>query len=566
MKFIGRSLRAKLVVMTLLIIVSLLLTISAATRSQIEASMHQVFSDRVKVVSQLGFNWLDAKYPGPWSEKDGVLYKGTTRMNDNVEFPDQMSQITGGAVTLFLGDTRVTTNLMQEGKRIIGTKADSRIAQQVLQHNEPYLGEAKVAGTDYLTYYVPLQDEQGKTIGMWLVGPKIAVIQKHVAASIKMIFLYAGIGSVIAVALCFVFLRRILRPLKWMELQLKDIADGEGDLTRHIQTNSKDEIGRLAGSYNKMLEKLRDMLVRIGETSDQVAASSVQLAVSADQTGKATEHIAVTVQQAAAVADAQSAETAAGLTMMQALTGELTSVNQYAAEVTDNSRQAADRAEKGRLVVEQANHHMEDVQTKVATLNEAMIRLQERSAAIGGCVDAIAEISAQTNLLALNAAIESARAGEHGKGFEVVAHEVKKLAEQSARSAQQINGIILDSQRETQAMMAVVQSVYGEVAQGAAAVVQANEVFRDIHHSVHTVSKQIEHINRSAAAMTRESSRILSTIQSISISAEQAAGGAQNASAATEEQLASMEEIQASAASLSHMAEELQVLIGRFIV
>ncbi|MBB3113338.1 methyl-accepting chemotaxis protein [Paenibacillus phyllosphaerae] len=566
MTYITRSLRAKLVLMTLFIIVMLLVIIAAVTQYQIKESMHQVYSDRVKAVSQLGYNWMDQKYPGSWSEKDGVLYKGTTRMNDNAEFPDQMSQITGGAVTLFLGDTRVSTNIMQEGKRVIGTKAEPHIAEQVLQQNEPYLGKAQIVGTDYLTYYVPLQDEQGKTIGMWLVGPKIAVIEKYVSSTTTMIFLFAGIGSVIAVILCFVILSHLLRPLKWMERQLKDIADGEGDLTRTIHTKSKDEIGRLAGSFNRMLEKLRDMLLRIGETSDQVAASSVQLAASADQTGKATEHIAVTVQQAAAVADAQSAETAAGLTMMHSLTGELASVNQYAVEVTENSQQAAQRAEKGWYVVEQANHHMEDVSGKVTTLNEAMVRLHERSSAIGGCVDVIAEIAAQTNLLALNAAIESARAGEHGKGFEVVAHEVKKLAEQSARSAHEISGIIRDSQRETQLMMNVVQSVNGEVTQGAAAVLQAYEVFRDIHQSVHAVSKQIEQINRSAAQMTQDSSRMLSTIQSISASAEQAAGGAQNASAATEEQLASMEEIQASAASLSHMAEELQSLIGRFTV
>ncbi|WP_134685467.1 methyl-accepting chemotaxis protein [Brevibacillus migulae] len=364
----------------------------------------------------------------------------------------------------------------------------------------------------------------------------------------------------------FFLYRSIAVPIRHINQQMKEIAEGEGDLTRRLSVTTKDELGELSHSFNAMLANLRELILQVRANADQVAASSEQLTASAEQTSKATENIAMTTHSVARGTEQQ----------VESVRRGSQSIGQLSAAVQQISGNAESASAKALLTAELAqtgNQGMETAITQVGTARHTMNQLGEvvkglgvRSQEIGQIVEVITGIAAQTNLLALNAAIEAARAGEHGRGFSVVADEVRKLAEQSSQSAQQIAQLITDIQAETSKAVDWMEAGKKDVTEGIGLVTAAGDIFAEIHQSVQVVAQQIQEVSGSSRHMMESTAQVVQAIEEIAGTADSAAAGTQEVSAATEEQLASMEEISASAAALSHMAEELQALISRFKV
>ena len=192
--------------------------------------------------------------------------------------------------------------------------------------------------------------------------------------------------------------------------------------------------------------------------------------------------------------------------------------------------------------------------------------LGERSAEIGTITEVINGIARQTNLLALNAAIEAARAGEHGRGFAVVADEVRKLAEESSTSAQKITDLVQLIQQDTSQAVAAVKENSAETENGMEVVTKAGTAFEQILNAVNKVAGEIQEVSAGAEQMAASSDEVVKYMDQISSIAMGSSEGAHNVSAATEEQLASMEEIAASSSSLSQMSEQLQEQVNKFKV
>ncbi|WP_166239396.1 methyl-accepting chemotaxis protein [Paenibacillus turpanensis] len=558
--------RGKLTLLFVGAILSLIVIVSFVAYQQITKGMKQIYEERVKAVSQLGYNWLDRQYPGNWSVRDGKLFKGDFEMNGNDDFVDSMSSITGGTVTIFLGDTRISTNVKLNGERAVGTQADSKITDVVLKTGESFLGEADILGKKHLTLYRPIKDGTGTIIGMWLVGPTIDAIQSHVRVILIEIVLAMLLTGLLFIAAIVLLVRRVIRPLLLVNAQMAEIADGEGDLTKEIHIRSKDEAGMLALTFNRMLGSLQLMIRQVDITAKQVAASSEQLHAGAEQTSQATEHIAGAVHEVANGAEQQVRSIEESAAAMKRMAEDVIQVTGRSEEVSVNAEEAMKRAGAGVTSLEAMNEHMRFIEAKISGLSSSIEKLTERSAAIGRIVDVISSISQETNLLALNAAIESARAGEHGLGFAVVAGEVRKLAEQSAKSAREISELISSTQEDTQQVSASMLEAANEIQGGSHYVQQANESFQAIQSSVHKVADQLSDIRTFMKQMTDQTGQVNRSIELIAGTALSAAESSQQASAATQEQLAAMEEVSASSASLADLAGELQRLTARFKV
>ena len=241
-------------------------------------------------------------------------------------------------------------------------------------------------------------------------------------------------------------------------------------------------------------------------------------------------------------------------------------MGQQAAGAAESSKAVAHKAEDGEVAAERAVNQMDQIEETVERSATVVAKLGTMSQEIGHIVETISDIAGQTNLLALNAAIEAARAGESGRGFSVVAEEVRKLAEQSDQAAQQIATLIGGIQAETENAVAVMATGTREVRTGAEVVRTAGRSFQEINELVAAVSNQVRAISESFGSLAEGNTQILQAMHDLQSIGESASQQTQNVSAATQEQSAAMQEIASAGHELTRYAEELQQAVNQFKV
>ncbi|MBB5325411.1 methyl-accepting chemotaxis protein [Anoxybacillus tepidamans] len=367
------------------------------------------------------------------------------------------------------------------------------------------------------------------------------------------------LGFVVALYISFI----ISKPVIALSEIAKRVASG--DLTRNeIVIKNRDEIGELATAFNQMMEYLRTIIQQVSANAEQVAASSEQLTASAEQTSKATEQIAATMQNMSLGMDKQVQSVEEQGKTVHEMSNDVQRVTERTQNVAAIADSTLQKAVEGSEIVQTAVIQMNSINDTITNLSNVVQTLGERSEQIGNIIEIITGIAEQTNLLSLNAAIEAARAGEHGRGFAVVADEVRKLAEQSAQSAQQVSALIASIQQETKEAVQSMEMATKEVTDGIVVIHTAGQSFTQIKDAIHEVVAQVQEVSSAVQKMSSGTKQIVQSMQLIHEIAKSAAAGTQEVSVTTEEQLASMQEIAASAMALSSMAESLQQLIQKF--
>ncbi|AKP76087.1 hypothetical protein AS52_01122 [Priestia megaterium Q3] len=399
-----------------------------------------------------------------------------------------------------------------------------------------------------------INNEEAKSIYQKNKQSVRSAVTTLLLVSALVILLTIGIGLLIA--------RMITKPLNDIKNLMETAKDGDFQVQGTYQ--SKDEIGSLTASFNKMIGGLKEMIMSVGNISSTVAASSEELSASAEQNNSAIEHISSITEKLASGSNHQVNQIQESSTIIHRITNQTSEVVENVEQITKRALDTAAISNSGTATVETAAKQMKSINENVTELSSVFQGLSEHSAKISQINDVITTIADQTNLLALNAAIEAARAGDHGKGFAVVASEVRKLAEGSSNSANQIKDLVSLIQSETARTLQSMTTTTKEVKEGLAVVEQAGTSFMQINEAVQHVVNQIQQIGSAIHNLAKDTLEVQQAIHEVNGIAEEAAAGTQNVSATTEEQLASMEEIASSAMDLANMSEELQELIARF--
>jgi len=417
---------------------------------------------------------------------------------------------------------------------------------------------------------VSTRGEQSLIVYSSIVRNKWGVIvqepMSEVMASVIHSAVVTGVITLVAVLIALIsayyVARSIVRPLE----KLVNAADrvANGDLGHSIEIQGVAEITKLSEAFDAMIKALRRLVATTSATAETVSASSEELAASSGEVGKAAEEVAITIQSVAEGANSQVNLADQSAQVIRDMVEAISNTSKAADSVAAASEQSERAAETGSKQIDMAVTKMNEIQQDSNQAAQKVHALGEKSRQIGQIVDVITGIAGQTNLLALNAAIEAARAGEQGRGFAVVADEVRKLAEQSETAAREIAGIIQAIQAETIETVEAIDKSGREISSGVTVVATSGTAFKEIHDAIKNVREEVVRIVALTGEQQQRSGQVESAVNSIAASARLNAVSSEQVAAASQEQNASVQEITAASSALAQMAAKLQQAVMKF--
>ncbi|QNH46786.1 methyl-accepting chemotaxis protein [Bacillus sp. JNUCC-24] len=440
-----------------------------------------------------------------------------------------------------------------------GSQVNENLAS-IIYKNKEGSGSYTLKGTDKKVAYVT-NELTGWKIGGTMLVSEVEEAAKPVFNTAIIVF---SVTLIVAGTLIFFIVRSISKRLSNLARFSKKVS--EGDLRDKLQIQSDDEIGQVGKGFNTMIDSLRSLIGAVQTSVENVASSSEELTASAGQTSKATEHITLAIEQFSSGNESQNDKVELSSEELEEMNRGLQNMNESAESITASSIKSTDIAGEGGQLVEKTASQMNVIDQSVKKAENVISALESKSKDITQILGVINGIADQTNLLALNAAIEAARAGESGRGFSVVAEEVRKLAVQSANSAKEIENLIKEIVQDIDVSQEVFTAVNREVQSGLSFTEQTKVSFHNIFDMTKEISNQLQAMNQTVVQLSKGSAHVSEAVREIADVSRESSANIQDIAASAEEQLASMEEISSSSATLSSMAEELRDLISKFKV
>ncbi|RDY29894.1 methyl-accepting chemotaxis protein [Lachnotalea glycerini] len=381
-----------------------------------------------------------------------------------------------------------------------------------------------------------------------LMTTLIIIIIMLVISSLLSIFLSSGIAKNI--------------------IKLKEVfaKASDGDLTVSITAATKDEFRDLAESFNKMIGNISDLMRNVTKSSQTVLETSTNLASMSSEVATSVGEVARAIEEVSHGAVNQAQDAQNGAFQMDSLSNKLDEINENSNEMDDISKSTKTLSSKGLSMVETLIKKSDKTRLSTDQVNHIVDDMYESTKQISAISDTLSSITNQTNLLSLNASIESARAGEAGKGFAVVAGEIRKLAEESHNSTEEIKQIIETIQSKSEIAVEAIQETKQVVEEQDIAVGQTKEIFSEILDAIDKMLIKVEEIRKSITITNDNKSSLVVAIENISAVSEETASASEEVTASTEEITAAMEEFTRFSTELQGMANQLESQIGRFKV
>lgn len=372
------------------------------------------------------------------------------------------------------------------------------------------------------------------------------------------------ITLVLAIIVSIWLANSVAKPISILSKNMESVKNGDFTVRSNIKT--KDEVGVLANSFNIMSEGLKGLVVQVGQVSKDVSIASEALASTTEENAASVAEVARTVDEIAKGASEQASEAEKAAVLVGSMSDKFIKLGESSNEMLELSKEVSVVNNNGIKVVELLKERTRTNNTATERIVSSVEELANESRNIDGILDTISSIADQTNLLALNAAIEAARAGEAGRGFAVVADEIRKLAEQSGRSANEIKDIVMRIQNQSDSTVSVVGEVKERNKEQVQAVDDVNKAFDEISKSIDAIGIKIKDISNSVFEVSKDSKNTVAAIENISAVSEETAAASQQVSASMQQQTDSIEEVSRSADKLYELSTKLSSELDRFKV
>ena len=482
----------------------------------------------------------------------------TDGTEDKNKLLDELESRMGCQFTIFEGDTRAYTTVVQNGQRAVGTKLSDKLSNIVLQQGQSYVGRATILNEEYLCSYVPTRDADGKVDGLIFAGISSAEANRQILITI----ILSTIVSIAVIAVCILVMSSFLKktvsyPLAEITQVADRLAHGDLGLTSgediQISVHSNDEVGTLGQIFDETIRRMRSYIGEISSVLDSISNGDLTNTAQQEYVGDFAsirrsldsigDRLNSTVGQIRESAEQVSAGSTPVSNSAQALaqgaTQQASSVQELSAtvnEIADNAKRTAQATREAGQFVDQAGAQLGISVEYVKQLNTAMEKISNSSEEISKIIAAIENIAFQTNILALNAAVEAARAGSAGKGFAVVADEVRNLANRSDEAAKATKDLIESS---------------------IAAVTEGSDV-------VSKVTQSLERTSESAGGVTAKMSIVVEAVENQTTAITQVTEGIDQISSVVQTNSATSEQSAAASEELSSQASLLKNLVSSF--
>lgn len=447
-------------------------------------------------------------------------------------------------------------NYLTYSKRVIDVRKESGLdaAQRIVQ-----IGTGAKAMS-----YVDIHIDMMNKVLAKNTDAQIKKVEKSTEVSMIIFFVL----TLLSIILVFMSGTAIFRTIKVnthkINRSLLDMASAGGDLTKRLEIKNDDEFGQISASTNTLIESIANLVRKVSALTENVSASGQQLTASAQENATTIQQIANSTAEIAESSEQTIRSMEQSSNKMSHLEETTLQLNDDAQDLRQTSATMREAAKEGQNKIQQSAKSMMEIEEVIANTNQTVTGLGESSEEITSIIGTITSIAEQTNLLALNAAIEAARAGEHGKGFAVVADEVRKLAEQSQRAASEVATIVHTIQDEISVMVKQNEAGVSKVIQGVEITNETIQTFDAITRETEKTIRIIENMVTRIAETKNVSQDVMQSFIAVNSMAEHTAHQADQSAAAAEQGSASIQEIYASSEELSRQADSLRDLVQQF--
>ena len=507
---------------------------------------------------------------GEFGLNEDKLYKGEFNVSDAVEIADDIKKAADTDITVFYGDTRYMTSVLDEqGNRVVGTKAGDQVIEKVLKNGEELFStNVDVVGHPYFGYYLPLY-ETGTTniVGMVFAGMPQADAKAQITKIISLIAGVFGILFLLCAVVMFVVVRKMVKALRMDADALEQVAKGKlNTQLNEASLKRKYEVGHISRSIMTLKTELMEIIGNIKDQGKALSDSSVYLSEKAETSADHIGQVERAVEEIAQGATGQAEETQKATenviimgNMIEETTDEIDAMNENAKLIKQLGQTAIDTLKDLQTINQRTKESIDIIYEQTNTTNSSAQKIKEATALI-------TDIAEETNLLSLNASIEAARAGEQGRGFAVVAAQIQKLAEQSNESARQIEEIITSLLADSEKAVDTMEEVKDIMGQQNDNVMKTDE---QVNQVLGQVDQAIEAIGRVAVKTEKLNEariNVTDTVQNLTAVAQENAASTQQSAASVNQVSEIIQEIAESAKQLTDIAEKLDKDMALFEV
>lgn len=548
---------SKTLAMALIPLIGLAILSAFSSARTIRTGMQDEAIKRLEDIVSGVNNSLDALGEGDYRLEGETVYKGDVNVSEKLPHFENFAQASGIDITLFYGDTRRITTLIdsETGERMVGTQAADKVIAKVLEGGEEYVDKKlQLNGQPYFCCYMPLTNSDGSIIGMIFAGEPSSGIEAYIRNEVIQVTILNVVVILLGGIVIIVVSRRLSAAIRKEEAVIRQLA--EGNLNVQVDDKLKerrDELGSIANALDNLIAQLSRILNHLQNSSNELLKSGQSLDemaervnVNASEIGKAVEDISQ-----GAVSQAEEIENASGKivdmgSMIEHIVGGVDKLNSTSVTM---KKAGDDSAEIMQELVNSTNKTTEAIHK----IGEQIYATNESAQKIREAVDLISSIASQTSLLSLNASIEAARAGEFGKGFAVVASEIQKLADESSRSAQTITDIINSLVAESDMTVEIMKEVGQIVVEQRKKIEDTQSHFTDVTEGINSSREDTTMIEERTRVCDESRKTVVDVIANLSAISQENAASAQ-------ETTASMEELSATISLLAEAANSLKGL------